>query len=85
MYSQLRQLPIAQQIEELTNELVNINSINGTQGEGKIIEYIYEKMKEFPYYQENPTFLWTLNVKQDPIGRKNLFAFVKSPNETKKQ
>ncbi|RAV23979.1 peptidase M20, partial [Staphylococcus warneri] len=34
--------------------------------------------------QENPAFLWTLNVKQDPIGRKNLFAFVKSPNETKR-
>jgi len=84
MYSQLRQLPIAKQIEKLTNELVNINSINGTQGEGKIIEYIYAKMKEFPYYQENPAFLWTLNVKQDPIGRKNLFAFVKSPNETKR-
>ncbi|MGC7929976.1 M20/M25/M40 family metallo-hydrolase [Lysinibacillus sp. VIII_CA] len=84
MYSQLRQLPIAKQIEKLTNELVNINSINGTQGEGKIIEYIYAKMKEFPYYQENPSFLWTLNVKQDPIGRKNLFAFVKSPNETKR-
>ncbi|WP_446936778.1 M20/M25/M40 family metallo-hydrolase [Lysinibacillus fusiformis] len=84
MYSQLRQLPIAKQIEELTNELVTINSINGTQGEGKIIEYIYEKMKEFPYYQENPAFLWTLNVKQDPIGRKNLFAFVKSLHATKK-
>lgn len=84
MYSQLRQLPIAKQIEKLTNELVNINSINGTQGEGKIIEYIYAKMKEFPYYQKNPAFLWTLNVKQDPIGRKNLFAFVKSPNETKR-
>ncbi|KPN95097.1 M20/M25/M40 family metallo-hydrolase [Lysinibacillus sp. ZYM-1] len=84
MYPQLRQLPIAMQIEELTKELVNINSINGTQGEGKIIETIYDKMRLFPYYQENPIFLWMTNVKQDPIGRKNLFAFVKSPSETKK-
>ncbi|WP_155592583.1 M20/M25/M40 family metallo-hydrolase [Lysinibacillus cavernae] len=84
MYQQLRQLPIATQIEELTKELVAINSINGTHGEGKIIEFIYEKMQAFPYYHENPSFLWTTNVKHDPIGRKNLFAFVKSPKETKK-
>lgn len=84
MCQQLSQLPLATHIEELTKELVHINSINGTHGEGKIIEFIYEKMQAFPYYQENPTFLWTTNVKHDPIGRKNLFAFVKSPNETKK-
>lgn len=65
MCQQLSQLPLATHIEELTKELVHINSINGTHGEGKIIEFIYEKMQAFPYYQENPTFLWTTNVKHD--------------------
>jgi len=84
MNQQQGQLPMEMQIEKLTMELININSINGTSGEGKIIDFIYDMMRAFPYYQENPSFLWTNNVKNDPINRKNLFAFVKSPKETQK-
>ncbi|MBS4192807.1 M20/M25/M40 family metallo-hydrolase [Bacillus sp. FJAT-49705] len=84
MHQQLSQLPIEHQIEKLTISLVNINSINGTAGEGKIIEFVYDTMQTFPYYQKNPSLLWTTDVKNDPIGRKNLFACVKSPKETTK-
>ncbi|QQP12806.1 M20/M25/M40 family metallo-hydrolase [Lysinibacillus agricola] len=84
MNQQLRQLPIEMQIEKLTIDLVNINSINGTAGEGEIIDFVYDQMQTFPYYQKNPSLLWTTRVKNDPIGRKNLFAFVQSPKKQKK-
>lgn len=45
MCQQLSQLPLATHIEELTKELVHINSINGTHGEGKSLSSSMKKCK----------------------------------------
>lgn len=83
MYQQIYSLPTEQQVEKITKHLVGINSINGTIGEIRIAEELYAILKTFPYFQENPENLWLHTVEGDPIGRKNVFAFVKGAAETK--
>jgi arginine utilization protein RocB len=77
MYQKIHSLPIEQQVETITEHLVGINSINGTKGEVEIVEELYRILSSFPYFKKNPSRLWLQEVAHDPIGRKNLFAFVK--------
>ncbi|MDM5186748.1 M20/M25/M40 family metallo-hydrolase [Bacillus sp. DX4.1] len=76
MYQQLHSLSLEKQVETLTKHLVSFNSINGTTGEVRIIDELYHILKSFPYFQEHPEHIWIQNVPNDPIGRKNVFAFV---------
>lgn len=76
MYQQLHSLSLEKQVETLTKHLVSFNSINGTEGEAHIIDELYRILKSFPYFKQQPEHLWVQTVPNDPIGRKNLFAFV---------
>ncbi|WP_243292969.1 M20/M25/M40 family metallo-hydrolase [Bacillus sp. FJAT-47783] len=76
MYENIHLLPIDRQVEVLTKHLVSINSINGTTGEVEIIEELYNIAASFPYFRENKEHVWLQDVPSDPVGRKNLFAFV---------
>ncbi|RLQ97401.1 M20/M25/M40 family metallo-hydrolase [Falsibacillus albus] len=77
MYSQLRKLTLQDQAELLTRSLIAHKSYNGTEGEVTKSIQIKNILKSFPYYQQNPDFLWEQNIDHDPIGRKNIFAFIK--------
>ncbi|MGG2094046.1 M20/M25/M40 family metallo-hydrolase [Bacillus sp. S13(2024)] len=76
MYQQLHSLSLEKQVETLTKHLVSFNSINGTEGEARIIDELYRILKSFPYFKQHPEHLWIQTVPNDPINRKNLFAFV---------
>ncbi|EEL52405.1 M20/M25/M40 family metallo-hydrolase [Bacillus mycoides] len=82
MYQQLYSLSLENQIEMLTKHLVSINSINGTAGEVLIIEELYNILKSFPYFQKHPEHVWMQEAPNDPIGRKNVFAFVEGQNKS---
>ncbi|MEY8351626.1 M20/M25/M40 family metallo-hydrolase [Bacillus cereus] len=82
MYQQLHSLSLENQIEMLTKHLVSINSINGTAGEVLIIEELYNILKSFPYFQQHPEHVWMQEAPNDPIGRKNVFAFVEGQNKS---
>ncbi|WP_369901393.1 M20/M25/M40 family metallo-hydrolase [Bacillus manliponensis] len=82
MYQRLRSLSTAKQVETLTKHLVSFNSINGTIGEGAIMNELYKILSSFPYFQDNPDHLWVQNVPNDPIGRKNIFAFLQGNQKT---
>lgn len=74
----------AHEIEQLTEKLVHIASINGTKGESEIGDFIASYIQEIPYFKEHPEFLFVKNLKQDVYNRKNVFAFIqgKQGNET---
>lgn len=76
MYQQIRSLPMEQQVEAITSRLVAINSINGTEGEIKVVEELYQILGTFPYFQQRPDHLWLQEISESSIGRKNLFVFV---------
>lgn len=82
MYQQLHSLSLEKQVETLTKHLVSFNSINGTIGEVRIIEELYSILKSFPYFQEHPEHVWIQHAPNDPIGRKNVFAFVKGQTDS---
>lgn len=76
MADHIQSLPEEQRIETLTQYLVQQSSINGTTGEMEIVEKIHRILAAFPYFQEHTDHLWLQAVPNDPIGRRNLFAFV---------
>ncbi|QKY70265.1 M20/M25/M40 family metallo-hydrolase [Lentibacillus sp. CBA3610] len=83
MFHQLKSLSTKEQVETITRHLVGIKSINSTVGERVIIDELYQMLQSFPYFQRYPNNLWTQDVEDDPVGRKNLFAFVEGSPETK--
>ncbi|HOO28260.1 MAG TPA: M20/M25/M40 family metallo-hydrolase [Lachnospiraceae bacterium] len=66
-----------EEIEELTKKLVGIPSINGTEGEREIGEFLYSYIREIPYFKEHPEHLYMQELKDDRLKRKNVFALVK--------
>lgn len=62
---------------ELTKKLVKIPSLNGTEGERHLAEYVRDWLAELPYFQEFPEQLVVQEVKNDPIHRINILALVK--------
>lgn len=65
------------EILELTKNLVAIPSLNNSHGERKIAEYIAERLREIPYFQEHPENVIIQNLKNDPWDRINVFGIVK--------
>src|SRR5699024_11139401 len=63
--------------ENLTVDLMGIKSINGTNGEIEIVNFLEEKLRELTYFTEHSDHIWTKKINDDPLQRKNLFAFVK--------
>lgn len=84
MYQQLQHLTQPEQVEWIAKRLVEIPSINGTPGEAKIAGWIKEFLLSIPYFQEHPELVWEQPLRGDKLGRKNIFALVKSKQPTKK-
>jgi arginine utilization protein RocB len=68
-------------ILELTENLVNIESVSNTEGVFKIGNYIHDMLEKWPYFQNNPEHLLKLPLKNDKMDRFNLAALVKSDKD----
>lgn len=75
---------IEQKMENLTVELVNVYSVNGTSGEVDIANKIESKLREFFYFKNNPAQVWTKTVENDSLERKSVFALLKSEQPSNK-
>jgi arginine utilization protein RocB len=84
MYHQLKEFDMPNQIELLTRHLVSIPSINGTKGEAMIAASLRDILKSFPYFQQNPSFVWEQFIKDDPYHKRNVFALVKGKKSSNK-
>lgn len=65
------------EIEKLTLELVNIPSINGTQGEMEISHKIIKYIEDIEYFKRHKEYVFKVPLKNDPYGRVNVFALLR--------
>ncbi|MFC0524596.1 M20/M25/M40 family metallo-hydrolase [Pontibacillus salicampi] len=84
MYQNLKDLTLEQQLEQLTKELVSIPSVNGTTGEVTIADYLLQVLQSYPYFQRNPSHVWSQELPNDALGRKNVFAYVEGEADSTK-
>lgn len=78
-------MSIEQEMEAFTVELVNIASVNGTEGEVKIAEAVENKLRSFSYFQNHPSLVWSKKIKGDHLGRKSVFALLKGKGGASKK
>ncbi|WP_018923440.1 M20/M25/M40 family metallo-hydrolase [Salsuginibacillus kocurii] len=76
--------PHPDRLEQLTRALMKIKSVNGTEGEGDVIEYVKQLFENESYFKEYPDHVWVQTARhdQDPKQRKNLFAFFQKDVES---
>jgi len=67
---------LGERIKGLSLELTKIASVVGTQGEVDAALYIYDHFKKLDYFVQNPGNLRIKDVKQDPLNRKYVMAFM---------
>ncbi len=65
-----------QKILDLTKKLVSIPSQNTTCGEKAIGEFLYGYISGIPYFKGHPDQVFTVPLKEDPLGRMNVFALL---------
>jgi len=68
----------------LTLDLVGQESISGTETEVTMAQHVYDILKEFAYFKENPEHLELVPLEDDPLGRNSVIALVKSKRKTDK-
>ena len=61
---------------QTAKELVQIPSINGTEGERNIGEYIEQFIRKIPYFKGHPEQVIARELKNDPLHRRNVLAIL---------
>lgn len=69
----------------LTKELVNINSVNTTDGEREIGLFMEAYIREIPYFKRHPDQVIVRELKDDPLHRRNVMALLIGEKERKKR
>lgn len=72
-----------EEIRKLTEQMVAIASVNGTRGEGELADFLLETLRQIPYFKAHPEYVFFVPLKEDPYGRKNVFALLKGERGTK--
>ncbi len=72
-----------QEILELTKRMVEIPSINTTEGEREIGVFIETYLRELPYFKEHPELVSVQELKDDVLHRRNVFALLIGEKERK--
>lgn len=61
---------------KLAKEMVQIPSVNSTSGEKNIGVFIEEYIRNIPYFKEHPEMVVIQKLKNDNLGRRNVFALL---------
>ena len=65
--------------------LCRVKSIVGSpNGENAAAEFIYDRLSGIDYFRKNPKNVWFDTLEGDPMGRKNICAFVEAGKKTSK-
>lgn len=70
-------MELFEEIKTLTKRLVSIPSMNGTAGERDIADAIEEYLRAIPYFAAHPELVIVQDLKDDPLGRRNVMALLK--------
>ncbi|AJA49236.1 hypothetical protein CPAST_c31700 [Clostridium pasteurianum DSM 525 = ATCC 6013] len=71
---------LAEEIEKLSLDLVNIPSVNGTEGEKNIADKIYKYIKEVEYFKRHKQYCFQVPLINDSYERINVFAIIIANN-----
>lgn len=63
-------------ITELTKKMVGISSVNASEGERKIGDFLYDYLCHIPYFIKHPDQVMAVELANDPLGRRNVFALL---------
>ena len=66
-----------EEMQALTRQLVAIPSMNGTRGERDIADAIEAYLRQIPYFAQHSELVITQDLKDDPLGRRNVLALLK--------
>ena len=69
------------EILELTKQMVEIPSVNGTSGERDIGVFIEEYMRSIPYFEKHPELVIIQKLKDDKLNRRNVFALLRGEKD----
>lgn len=61
---------------ELTKKLVAIPSVNATEGEREIGEFLYDYISAIPYFKKHPDQVKKVELKDDPLHRYNVYGLL---------
>ena len=67
---------IGEKIKALAIELTQIRSVVGTAGEIAVAQKVYEYLAQLDYFQQHPDQLRLVPVRDDELGRLNVFALI---------
>lgn len=84
MYEQIREMSMSERVETLTRILVGMESVNGTEGEVVMADFLKEVLLDFPYFREHPGQVWEQELPGDRLGRKNIFALLRGSSGNKR-
>lgn len=74
---------IYQEMLDLAKAMVEIPSINGTEGERRIGEFIESYIRSIPYFKDRPEQVIVQELKDDKLHRRNVFAILLGEKENK--
>lgn len=74
---------INEEMYALAKALVEIPSINSTEGERRIGEFIEGYLRSIPYFQKHPEQVAAQELKDDGLHRRNVFAILLGENENR--
>ncbi|MFT9818244.1 M20/M25/M40 family metallo-hydrolase [Lysinibacillus sp. NPDC056185] len=66
---------------EVTNNLVQVESVVNTRGEIEIANKLYNEIRNIAYFKNNPSQTFISQTRNDEIERYNVFAFVKGTKD----
>lgn len=77
-------IEINQEMYHLAKALVEIPSINSTDGERHIGEFIESYLREIPYFKKHPEQVVAQELKNDALHRRNIFAILRGEKDGNK-
>lgn len=70
-------MKINENMLKTTIEMVKIPSVNTTDGERHIGEYLEEKIRKIPYFEKHPEYVIITELKNDTFHRRNVMALLR--------
>ncbi len=65
-----------EKITDLTKAMVAVPSVNATEGERHIGEFVYNYLSRIPYFQKHPEQVKKVELKEDPLHRVNVYGLL---------
>lgn len=80
-----KKIEINKNMLQIATEMVEIQSVNTTEGEREIGEYLEERIRRIPYFKEHPEYVFVTELNDDSLRRRNVMALFRGEAEGTKE